>query len=175
MEALKAVLTRRSVRKYTSKKIPATLVRKLIDAGRNAPSAYNDQPWVFITITRQQTKDVIVENKSQRSQFIKDAPLLIACCYDTNKSKATSHNLENTAVAAENILITAHALGLGACYIGGFDPDYPMIEQNINKALKLPSNVHIVCLISTGYPDEKPIKKKMRPLNEVWKRETYTH
>ena len=175
MDAVKAVLTRRSIRKYTDKKIPQVIIKKLINAGRNAPSAYNDQPCIFITVTRQEIKDEIASVKSQRSQFLKTAPLLIACCYDENKSRATSHNLENVAVAAENILITAHALGLGACYIGAFDPNYPEIENAMIKALKLPLNVHIVCLISIGYPAEKPVKKILRPLNEVWKRETYTH
>lgn len=173
MDALTAINTRRSIRKYTSKKVPLTLVKKLIDAGRNAPSAFNDQPWVFITVTNKKTMDALAEHKSQRSKFMKDAPLIIACCYDETKSQTRVHNLENVAVAAENILITAHALGLGACYIGGFDPEYPMIEQTINTELKLPSHVKIVSLISVGYPNEKPMPKKMRPISEVWKKEVY--
>lgn len=173
MDALKAVNTRRSIRKYKDKKIPVQVIKKLITAARNAPTSFNDQPCVFITVTNQETKDAIASVKSQRSQFLKTAPLLIACCYDETKSKATSHNLENAAAAAENILITANALGLGACYVGGFDPNYPEIENTINKALKLPGHVKIVCLISVGYPDETPAKKTLRPLNEVWKKENY--
>jgi len=173
MEALKAINTRRSIRKYKKKKIPQALIKKLIEAGRNAPSAFNDQPWVFITFTDQAKKDAIAKHKSQKSKFIKDAPLMIACCYDKQKSHTTDHNLENVAVAAENILLAAHALGLGACYIGAFDSSYPGIENSIIKVLKLPKHVHIVCLISVGYPDEKPIKKRMRPINEIWKKEYY--
>lgn len=173
MDAIKAVKTRRSIRKYKKKKIPIKIVKQLIEAGRRAPSSFNDQPCVFITITKQEVKDKITNLKSQKSQFIKSAPLLIACCYDELKSKATAHNLENVAVAAENILIAAHALGLGACYIGGFDPKFPELENAIIKALKLPKHVHVVCLISVGYPDMKPIDKKLRPLSEVWKRGTY--
>ncbi len=173
MDCLKAINTRRSIRKYKKKRIPKHLIKKLITGARNAPSAFNDQPWVFITITKQETKDRITAQKSQKSRFIKDAPLLIACCYDETKSRTKAHNLENVAIAAENILITANALGLGACYIGAFDPDYPEIEKTINKVLRLPRHVHIVCLISIGYSDEKPGKKKMRSFNEILKSETY--
>jgi len=173
MEALEAINTRRSIRKYQDKKVPRSLIRQLIIAGRNAPSAYNDQPWVFITSTKQTVRDAIASVKSQRSQFIRTAPLIIACCYDEIKSRATSHNLENVAVAAENILLAAHALSLGACYIGAFDPRFPEIEQSISKAFKLPKHVKVVCLISVGYPDQQPVKKKLRPLSEVWKNEYY--
>lgn len=173
MDALKTINTRRSIRRYKKKKIPNELIKKLVEAGRNAPSAFNDQPWVFITFTSQEQKDLIASVKSQKSQFIRDAPLMIACCYDKNKSRATAHNLENAAVAAENILLAAHAMSLGACYIGAFDPKFPKIEKSINKALKLPSHVKVVCLISVGYPNEKPGPKKMRPLKEVWHKNTY--
>ncbi|MFA5405872.1 MAG: nitroreductase family protein [Candidatus Nanoarchaeia archaeon] len=173
MEALEAINTRRSIRKYLPKKVPKSLVKKLIIAGRNAPSSYNDQPWVFITSTKQSVKDAIAAVKSQKSQFIKTAPLIIACGYDKKKSRATSHDLENVAVAAENILLAAHALKLGACYIGAFDPGFPEIEQSISKAFKTPKHVKVVCLITVGYPDQKPVKKKLRPLSEVWKNEYY--
>jgi nitroreductase len=93
--------------------------------------------------------------------------------YDEKKSSATAHNLENVAVATENILLAAHAIGIGACYIGGFDPSYPEIENSISKALKLPKNVRIVCLITLGYPDEIPRKKKLRLISEIWKKEHY--
>jgi nitroreductase len=173
MDALEAINTRRSIRKYKKKKIPKKLIMELIKAGRNAPSSFNDQPWLFITITKQETKNAITALKSQKSQFMKTAPLLIACCYDETKSHATAHNLENVAVAAENILLAAHALGLGACYIGAFDPKFPELEKAIIKALKLPKHVHIVCLISVGYPDQVPGPKKMRSLNEIWIEEAY--
>ena len=173
MEALEAINTRRSIRKYLKKKVPKKIVKKLIIAARNAPSAYNDQPWVFITFTDKSKKEAIANQKSQRSKFIKDAPLIIACCYDERKSHTTAHNLENVAVAAENILLAAHALGLGACYIGAFDPNYPSIEKSIIRALKLPRHVKVVCLITVGYPNEIPKKKKMRPLKEIWMEECY--
>ncbi|PIU88521.1 hypothetical protein COS64_03415 [archaeon CG06_land_8_20_14_3_00_37_11] len=173
MDALKAINTRRSIRNYKDRKVPAHLIKELLNAGRNAPSAFNEQPWVFIIVTKQETKDEIAFQKRQKSSFISKTPLLIACCYDKKKSRAAAHNLENVALAAENILIAANASGLGGCYIGAFDPEHPDIEEGINKALKLPNNILIVCLLSIGYPDGKPVKKELRPLNETVHEEFY--
>ncbi len=173
MDAVKCINSRRSIRRYKNKKVPASLVKQLIIAGMNAPSSYNDQPWVFITITKKASREFLTSVKNQKSVFLKNAPLIIACCYDSLKSRGKSHNPENVAVAAENILLAAHALGLGACYVGAFDPDYPEIEKSIIDVLKLPKNVKAVCLITVGYPDELAKKKKMRKISEVWKKEHY--
>ena len=173
MDALKCINTRRSIRKYKSKKIPAKIVKELIVAGMNAPSSFNSQPWIFITVTKQETKEKVAAVKSQRSQFVKTAPLLIACCYDELIGKGTCHNVENVAVATENILLAAHALELGACYIGGFDPKFPEIESSIKKALKLPKHVKCVCLITIGYPNELPKSKNMKKISEVLRKEHY--
>jgi nitroreductase len=172
MDALECINSRRSVRKYKSKKIPSMIIKKLIAAGANAPSAFNDQSWVFITITEKSIKENIVAVKSQKSKFLKDAPLLIACCYDSKKSR-TSHDVENVSLAAENILLAAHALGLGAGYITAYDSNFSEINETISKELKLPKNVKVVCLLSIGYPNEKPAKKIMRPLKEIWSKEKY--
>lgn len=173
MDALKCINSRRSVRKYLDKKVPAKTIKGLIVAASNAPSSLNDQPWIFITITKKKTMNALASLKVQLSKFIGTAPLLIACSYDEAKSRSKQHNLENVALAAENILLAAHAKGLGACYVTAFDQKFPEIEESIVKALKLPSNVKPVCLISVGYPKEKPGKKKMRPISEIWKKEEY--
>jgi len=173
VDAIKCINSRRSIRKYKDKKVPASIIKQLIVAASNAPSSFNDQPWVFITITKKEAMEKIAAVKSQKSQFLKTAPLLIACCYDDLKCRAKSHSPENVAVAAENILLAAHALKLGACYIGAFDPNYPEIEKSIIDVLKLPNNVKVICLLSIGYPDEKPGSKTMRKLPEIWKKEEY--
>jgi len=173
MDAIKAIKTRRSIRKYKDKKVPSKLVKELILAGMHAPSSFNSQPWIFITTTKKETKNAIAEHKSQKSQFIKDAPLLMACCYDINKSKESAHNIENVAVAVENILIAANALGLGTCYIGAFASKYPEIEKSIIKAFKLPKHINVVALITIGYPDIKPNEKELRPISDVWRRDVY--
>jgi len=172
MDALTCINSRRSIRKYKAKKIPASIVRKLIVAGMNAPSAYNYQPWIFILVRSLKIKKLLIDAKGG-SQFIAAAPLVIACCHDESKTKDKWHNIENVSLAVENMLLAAHALGLGACYLGAFDPEHPDVEKSISKALNLPKNVKIVCLISVGYPDETPKKKVMRKMPEVIRNEHY--
>lgn len=163
MDAVKAVMTRRSIRKYKDKEVPEKLIMKLLDAGRQAPSAYNDQPWEFIVVKKKETMKKIIKYKSK---FMLDAPVWICCGYNKDKS-STEHDLENTALAIENILITAHAMGLGAVYTGGYDPDDNSLEKAISKALNLPKSVHIVAILCIGYPDEEPGEKEMRPLSDM--------
>ncbi len=172
MNNLEYINSRRSIRRYKNTKIPSNVVKKLITAGMNAPSAYNYQPWVFILIKNLKTKQLLINAKGG-SDFIADAPLVIACCYDESKTPDKWHNIENVSLAAENILLAARTLGLGACYLGAFDPKHPKVEKAINKVLKLPKHVRIVCLITVGYPDEVPKKKKMRKISEVLKTEHY--
>lgn len=172
MDALKAIITRRSIRKYKNKKIPESIIKKLINAGMSAPSCYNYQPWIFILIKKIETKKAIIKAKGG-CEFITKAPLVIACCYNESLTKDKHHNIENVTLAVENILITANALGLGACYMGAFDPENPSVEKKLSKALKLPKQIHLVSLISIGYPDEIPKKKTLRPINQVLKREIY--
>jgi nitroreductase len=173
MDTIKCINSRRSIRKYLNKKISASIIKKLIVAASNAPSSMNDQPWIFITITKKKTMNNLIKVKAQLSKFIGTAPLIIACCFDKTKSRSKIHNLENVALAAENILLTCTALKLGACYVTAFDSRFPEIEKSIIKELKLPKKVKPVCLISIGYPDQKPSKKNMRPLKEIWKKEYY--
>lgn len=172
MNALNCINSRRSIRKYLNKKIPANIIKQLITAGMNAPSSYNSQPWIFILIKDKKTMQAIVDAKGG-SQFITSAPLMIASCYDESKTLDKYHNIENVSLSVENILLAAHSLGLGACYIGAFDPENPKVESLISKALKLPKKVHIVSLISIGYPDQEPKAKKMRKFSEVVKNEHY--
>jgi len=172
MDAIDCINERRSIRKYKDKKVPANIIKKLIAAGMNAPSAFNSQPWIFILIKNKKTMQAIVDSKGG-SQFITKAPLLIACCYDETKTPDKYHNIENVSLAAENILLAAHALGLGACYIGAFDPENLKVEKKISQALKLPKNVRILCCISIGYPDEIPKLKKMRKISEILRFENY--
>lgn len=170
MDAIKAIMTRRSIRKYKKKSVPKELIMKLLDAARQAPSAYNDQPWEFIIVKNKETMKKILQYK--KSKFMINAPVWICCGYNKKKS-STELNLENTALAIENLLITAHALGLGAVYTGAYDPDDPSLENAINKALKLPKSVKIVSIVCTGWPDEEPRDKKMRPLEDMTHFETF--
>jgi len=154
MEALTAILSRRSIRKFTAESIGDETIEHLLRAGCAAPSAHNEQPWHFIVI-----RDRVILDEIPRihpyAQMLKQAPVALAVCADhkLEKDKAADYWVQDCAAATQNILLAAHALGLGACWLG----IHPRMKRKeaISKLLNLPEHVSPFCLIALGYPAEK--------------------
>jgi len=147
MEAIEAILTRRSIRKYTDKKVSAELIEDLLKAAMSAPSANNSQPWYFVVINDRQILDKIPEFHAY-SSMLYFAPLAITVCADSKAS--ISYWVQDCSAATENLLLAAHARGLGAVWLG----IYPMKDRvkELGKLLGLPRNIIPLSLISLGYP-----------------------
>ena len=147
MDALEAILTRRSIRKYTDQKISPELVDELLKAAMSAPSANNSQPWHFVLINERQILDRVPEFHAY-SSMLYFAPLAIAVCGDSNVSPL--YWAQDCCAASENILLAAHARGLGAVWLGV----YPIEQrvQALGKLLDLPENIVPLSIISLGYP-----------------------
>lgn len=147
MDAIEAILTRRSIRRYTSKKVSAKVVEELLNAGMSAPSANNSQPWHFVVIDDRQILDRIPEFHAY-SSMLYFAPLAIAVCGDSKVSAA--YWVQDCSAATQNILLAAHASGLGAVWLGV----YPIKERvrELQKLLNLPEQIVPLSLISLGYP-----------------------
>jgi nitroreductase len=147
LDAIEAILTRRSIRKYTDQKISPGLVEELLKAAMSAPSANNSQPWHFVLINERQILDRVPQFHAY-SSMLYFAPLAIAVCGDSSVSP--SYWVQDCSAATQNILLATHARGLGAVWLG----IYP-IEQRVqllSKLLGLPENIVPLCLISLGYP-----------------------
>ena len=172
MDALKALKSRRSIRQYQYKSVSDELIEELVDCARHAPSCYNQQPWEFIIVRGKERMKEIVKLKGEYSQYMIQAPVWIALGYNTRVG-TKGHNLENTAVAAENLLLAAHSLGLGAVYTGAFEEDDSKLQDKVSEVLELPEHVHVVTIICVGWPDEEPGEKEMRDLSEMIHFETY--
>ena len=153
MDALEAIFTRRSVRRYTAQDISTEQIETLIQVGLCAPSAHNEQPWHFIVIRDRTILDEI-PNIHPYSQMLKQAPAAICVCADETleKDSGSGYWVQDCAAATENILIAANALGLGACWLG-VHPRLPRIEA-IKTLLRLPDSITPFCLIALGYPDQ---------------------
>ena len=145
-------LTRRSIRKYQSTKIPNTLVQLLLEAAMSAPSAGNAQPWHFIVITENHLLKKI-QAFHPYSQMLSHAPLAILICADRDKEKHPGFWVQDCSAAAMNLLMSAHILGLGAVWLG-IHPVEKLIE-GIHELFRLPSHVSPLALIAVGYPDEE--------------------
>jgi nitroreductase len=141
MEAIEAIMTRRSIRRYTGEQVSPELERKLLEAAMAAPSAHNRQPWHFIVVRSRETLDRIPEYH-QYSRMLKEASLAVVVCGD-NKVQATDFWTHDCSAATENMLIAANALGLGAVWLG--------VHPGI------PGHVTPLCIVSVGHPaEEKP-------------------
>jgi nitroreductase len=154
MDALDAILTRRSIREYDDKEVESDKRHLLLKAGMQAPSANNYQPWHFIVIDERQILDQI-PTFHPYSTMLKQAPFAIAVCGDQRIEDNIGYLALNCAAATQNILIAAHALSLGAVWLG----IYPRTERitKLSNLLKLPEHVIPISLIAVGYPaEEKP-------------------
>ena len=152
MDAMEAILTRRSVRKYIKKSLSEQIVKELLEAAMSAPSAGNEQPWHFIVIDKPQilSKVTIFHN---HAQMLKDASIAILVCGDLKLDKHNGMWIQACSAATENILIAVRAKEIGAVWLGIFPR-----EERINgmrQLLNIPDDVVQFSLISIGYPAEK--------------------
>ena len=154
------ILTRVSVRKYQDKKVDDATLDQLLRAAMAAPSAGNKQPWHFVVCTDKEVRaDMATTNPY--GNMIAQAPLAIAVCGDKSKvleGEAGEMWVQDCSAAAENILLAAHGLGLGAVWTGV----YPIKDRmsKLSKILELPENIVPRAIIAIGYPAEKPAVKQ---------------
>ncbi len=154
MDAMEAILSRRSIRRYTGEPVPEELIRELLEAAMSAPSASNEQPWQFVIIDDRRILDEIPRFHPY-AHMLKEASWAIAVCGDLNLEMMSGYWIQDCSAATQNILIAAHAKGLGAVWLGV----YPNGERvkTVQKLLGLPEHVIPLCFISIGYPaEEKP-------------------
>ncbi len=153
MDTLEAIFTRRSIRKFKSTSLNQEQTETLLKAAMFAPSAGNGQPWEFVVITSQEGRDKVAQIHPY-AQMAKTAPLCILVCGDTQKSKyAEMFWQQDCSAAVQNILLAAHAMGLGSVWTG----IYPVQERvsEFTTAFNLPQNVYPLGCIVIGYPDQE--------------------
>ena len=153
MDTLAVIAKRRSIRKFAPKPVPRDVLEKLVDAGRLAPTARNDQPWEFIVITGPGELKKLGE-LTDYGKFIAEAPACIAVV-----CRSTKYYLEDGCAATENILIAATSLGVQSCWVAGDKKNYAL---GILKELNVPPSYNLVSLIPLGYAatDGKNVPKR---------------
>ncbi len=156
--AIENIMTRTSIRQFKAQPVEQDKVDILLKAAMAAPSALNLQPWHFIVINDKETIALLSGKRPT------NAPLMIAVCGDTDKTmlpdgstKLPDFWVEDVSAATENLLLAAHALGLGAVWTGV----YPAMDRTAEVAnvLNCPQNIVPLAVVRVGYPDESPEPK----------------
>ncbi len=180
MEFDAVVRARRSVRAFTRSPVPDEAVREILQSALHAPSSMNGQPWSFVTVRDPGTKRQIAalknrpcpaEKASFRADFLEQAPVLIVTCID--RSRAHDRGVETAVLATAHLLLAAADRGLGSVYMSAYRADHPAVAEDLRRLLGIPAGIDPVTLLPLGFPGEVPEAKAVRPLDEVWFRETY--
>jgi nitroreductase len=173
MELLEAIEGRRSVRAFKKQNVPEKTVEKLIDAASWAPSAGNVQPWEFVIVRGPAVKRKLAQAALDQA-FVEEAPVVIVVCADEKRSLMdygprgkTLYCLQDTAAAIQNILLTAHSLGLGTCWVGAFN------ESEAREAVNAPEGIRPTAMIPVGYADEIPSQRSRRPVSQITHHESF--
>jgi nitroreductase len=165
---------RKSTRGYLPRAVDRELIDQCLAAARLAPSACNSQPWSFIVVDDEQTKDKIVKKALsglyRSNSFVKEAPVIVVAITENSSYiarmggmfRGIKYNLVDIGIACDHLTLQAEELGLGTCWLGWFN------DKAVKKILNLPKKTKVDIMISLGYPSEEGEKKKIRkPLDKV--------
>jgi len=152
METIEAITTRRSIRKYNEDRVPDEIVRELLTAAMSGPSAGNQQPWQFVAVTDRERLDALAEIRPYRA-MLSTAPLVVIICGDMQRSKLGEYWVVDCSIATQNLLLAAHARGLGAVWLGC----HYMAERAdpVREKLGLPPHIMPFAVVSIGYPAQQ--------------------
>ncbi|NLV92536.1 MAG: nitroreductase family protein [Firmicutes bacterium] len=165
-DVIACIEERRSIRQLGGEVDDATIAR-LLESAVLAPSAGNQQPWFFYVVKNLEIKEQLVE-AALGQRFLMDAPVVIVVCVDPEVSAARYGDrgrelycIQDAAAAAQNILLTATAYGLGTTWVGAFS------EERVAAALNLPSNHRPLTLIPVGVPQGEPKARPRKNLDDL--------
>ena len=172
---IKSIANRRSVRKYTDIHVEEEKMLKLIESARMAPSGSNTQPWNFIIVRNEETKDRIVKADNNQ-QWMKTAPAFIVCVADircrikedrdiyldeNSDLPELKQIIRDTAIAIEHILLEAENIGLSSCWTAWFS------QKDIRPIMDIPGDKYVVGVITIGYSDGTGKAAPKKPLEDM--------
>lgn len=168
MDLREAILRRRSIRAFTDRPVDVDAVEALKEAVLWAPSAGNLQSRLFLFVTHEHTRRLLGAASYQAAIF-EAAPLVVVGCADAaivdeyGDRGRERYAVQDVAAAVQNLLLTAHAHGLGAVWIGAFEPD------PVRAALELPERLEPIAMIPVGTAAEAPSPPEHKPPRELFR------
>ncbi|OYT40722.1 MAG: nitroreductase [Candidatus Altiarchaeales archaeon ex4484_43] len=162
MDILDTIKNRRSIRHFSSRNVESDKIDKILEAAKWAPSAGNLQARDFILIKDPKIRDKIA-TAALNQGFISEAPIVIVVCANMRRSgyryghrSESLYCIQDATASIQNMLLMAHSMGLGSCWVGAFD------EEKVREILGIPPEVRPVAIIPIGYPDEIPVIPERR-------------
>ncbi|MFX1466657.1 MAG: nitroreductase family protein [Promethearchaeota archaeon] len=156
MDVYEAIRKRKSVRRYKDKEVEQEKLTRILEAARLAPSASNKQEWRFVVVKDKEKRRKLSE-AARGQKFVAEAPVVIACCAETDYHEMTCSQLcypIDVAIAIDHITLAAVEEDLGTCWIGAF------YEDKAKEILDIPDRIRVVELLTLGYPVDDSIKDK---------------
>lgn len=150
MEVFEGILTRRSVRKFTADPVTDGQLRRIVEAGTWAPSGLNNQPWRFVLVAGEAARRGLA-GLTRYGRIIEGAPAAIAVFLDREASYHDVKDHQGIGACIQNMLLAAHAMGLGACWLG----------EILNRAVEarellgLPDRYELMAVVAVGRPAER--------------------
>lgn len=160
---LEVIKKRQSVRSYQDKEIPEEILQQVLEAGRLAPSACNNQPWKFIVVRDKRLRERLV-SACKNQKFVGEAPVVIVGCATAPNYLMGGSEYSypvDLALALDHMSLEAASLGLGTCWIGAF------YQDRVKEILDIPDGVKVVALMTLGYPNRLGPKTERKPLSEI--------
>ncbi len=158
MDIYEAIRTRKSVRSFLDRDIEEDKLQRILEAVRLAPSAKNLQEWRFVVVRDRHKREQLAQ-AAHNQAFVSEAPVVIACCAETDKHVMRC-GLEcypiDVAIAIDHLALAAVSEGLGTCWIGSFE------SERVKQILGIPQEIIVVELLPLGYPQDPAIKEKSR-------------
>lgn len=162
MDVLDAIRDRRSVRKYSSRPIEEEKLELILEAGRLAPSSQNGQNWHFIVVQDKEKIEKLMEAADSQPS-VGEAPCALVVCGKKRRIMDCGQPTDTVdcSIALSYMILEAHALGLGTCWLGHFYAD------KVKKALRIPEDVSVVAFTPLGYPAEVPDPRTRKEMKEI--------
>jgi len=172
---MKEIEHRRSVRKYSDIKLEKEKLMQVLESARLAPSGSNTQPWNFIIVESNETKEKIA-SVDHNQKWMLSAPVFIVCVADVccrmspkqdryideeSPEPEVKQIIRDTAIAIEHILLEADRLGLATCWTGWFD------QKDMRPILNIPDDKYVCGVITIGYGEESPKERPRRTMEDI--------
>ena len=169
-DALKVIYTRRSVRSFTGDTVSREDLMKILRAGMSAPSAVNIQPWAFVVVTKRATLDELCARLPYAKMLDRAGAAIVVCGIpDKDELYSRKYWVMDCSAATENILLAAHALGLGAVWTAVYVDEQRM--RDVREILGIPRNIIPLNVIPIGVPKGSgAVIDKFKEENIRWER-----